>query len=76
MRKLSLDLDDLEIESFDTGAADGAAGTVRAYATTTQPAGDTMADCDPPYTEAPNSCFFGACTMDITCTGSCAQAGC
>jgi len=38
MEKTRLDLDTLEVESFATDAAEGAQGTVRAYARTQEPA--------------------------------------
>jgi hypothetical protein len=60
MQKLKLDLEVLEVESFDASAAEGAApGTVRAHDGDAAPQVQTM-----PL----SNCFFSACrTCGIYC---------
>jgi hypothetical protein len=64
MRKLKLDVDGLAVESFATAkAAIESAGTVRGFATTTQPAEDTQESCD--------TMCGGNRTIYITCELTC-----
>jgi hypothetical protein len=72
MRKLSLDVAALEIQSFDTGTPNGAIGTVQAHSRTIQP-NDSLNACDPPPTYQAGSCNMGVCTDDYTCQESWAQ---
>jgi hypothetical protein len=74
MPKLKLDVDALEIQSFDTGMGDRAVGTVQAHATTIQP-NDSLNACDPAPTYQAGSCNGGVCTDDYTCQESWAE-GC
>lgn len=58
MRKLTLSLDTLKVDSFETNVQDGARGTVRAHWTQ----------------HADESCFGtcdGMCTRDASCQGGC-----
>ena len=69
MKKLSLRLDDLSVESFETADPAPARGTVRAY-------GDSY-DCSygsPDYTACRASCAY-ACGESEECTPACPGGG-
>lgn len=64
MKKLALDLDSIEVTSFDLGGAAGSPGTVHANA-------DTSKSCNPP---CPNTVMDNSCEM--SCAPSCASITC
>jgi hypothetical protein len=68
MKKLKLDLERLNVQSFETGpdSPDPRRGTVKGFATTVQPVGDTEGTCDTTATG-------GSMTWDATCEFSCYQ---
>jgi hypothetical protein len=71
MRKLSLELDELKVESFATGAAEPGGGTVRGRETGPDTCDDTCASgaetcgsCDPYASDCFETCgrsCFGSC---------------
>ena len=81
MRKQTLDVDHLRVESFETGAADGLRGTVRAHMT-----GPTACDPDTCETRRGDSCDacmsgFVSCeagvgTCGLSCNPSCVETLC
>lgn len=79
MQKRKLDIDHLQVESFETGDADGLRGTVRAHETGPTACNPATCDtgfhtcwdsCDPEGTCALScnpSCVVTWCTCDETC---------
>ena len=64
MRKLRLDLEDLDVQSFDTGEASGTRGTVQGLEV-------TVLRCD----TGPTGCE-GANTCALSCDGACGSYYC
>ena len=63
MRKLKLEIETLVVESFDTRAAEGGAGTVHGHAS--YPLG-----CHTPPDSYPDTCDYATCA-GMTCWESC-----
>jgi hypothetical protein len=74
MNKLKLELDDLRVESFDTGADHETRGTVMGLGSRIPPR-DGGTTTDEPITYAAGSCNGGLCTNDYGCIDSWAN-GC
>ena len=64
MRKVRLDIEALEVESFDTGDGDGGKGTVRGHATYVAGCNSQGSNCQ--------SCQLGCPQDTLTCFASCA----
>ncbi len=79
MKKIHLNLEDLEVESFATTPEDpaGSKGTVFGHVLTMQ-----TIDCDPQCTDGGTTCADtcgascgGTCDTCVTCAGSCQSCG-
>jgi len=68
MKKLSLDLDQLTVESFDTSTAKRPAGTVRAHAYTDTSCRELICGCGPTNFTCETDCD------EYTCGDSCVNA--
>jgi hypothetical protein len=68
MKKLSLDLDQLAVESFDTSASKRPAGTVRAHGYTDTTCEQIICDCGPTNLTCETNCD------EYTCGDSCVNA--
>ena len=82
MRKQKLDIDHLQVESFETGRADGLRGTVRAHITGPTACdpdtcetrrGDSCDACDPSDW---GTCYPGVGTCGLSCNPSCIVTHC
>jgi hypothetical protein len=70
MKKLSLDLDQLTVESFDTSTEKRPAGTVRAHGYTDTSCDQIICDCGPTHLTCDTYC------EQATCGDSCGQDTC
>ena len=71
MRKLTLKLDDLSVESFDTGSEHRRSGTVRGHDTVETEWCTGYPECISKKCQTPNDTCFGSCG----CTQGCATSG-
>lgn len=73
MRKIKLDIDALEVDSFETRPAEGSRGTIRGHATQYGSCqGSCVQSCGGPTCEPP--CQVEP-TMYLTCVESCGWTG-
>jgi hypothetical protein len=70
MRKLILDVDALEVESFETAAEARETGTVNGRAAALEP------DIDKSPIYSCKTCFASCKTCDVSCNGTCFDATC
>jgi len=76
VKKLMLDVEQLEVESFATGGADGAGGTVRAHNHTRGNHASCWETCGPSCgLTCPATCGF-SCNGEYTCVGDTCAATC
>ncbi len=61
MKKLSLDLDQLTVESFDTSTTERPAGTVRAHGYTDTTCRQLLCDCGPTNVTCDTACYQDTC---------------
>lgn len=69
MRKLTLKMDDLRVDSFTTSTAPGPRGTVQAHATEAGPS------CEAANTCGPETCGNAHCILDTQNMNLCGTAG-
>jgi hypothetical protein len=72
MKKMTLSLDALQVESFDTAAGRPARGTVRGHDSDDMATASNDISCDTCQTcddSQCDSCWFNTCTCHVYCNG-------